>query len=471
MNKLLKWEDCLKLNIDEVHDLYRNYVNPGQVDLIGSFGFGRDLIKKAEGMYLHTQSGRKILDFTGGISVLNHGHNHPEILDARKKFSVHKLPEVHKNFLSPFIAGLSKNIASALNCNLDTSYFCNSGAEAVEGAVKLAFKYHQGKRKSIARADIAFHGKLLGAAGLTGSPELRFQFPTIPNIKTFTYDDIRSLKKLITKSKRNGVSDLYAIIIEPFNASSIRSCSRDFLKELRDIASKEDIILIYDEVYSGWSKTGDLFYFMKDNIIPDIVTYAKSFGGGKSSISGYTTSMRVFKKAYGNLGDAILHSTTYNGFGEETITAMKAIEIIIRDDYVKKSKDIFNYLNPRLKDLMVKYPNLIKEVRGSGSLNGIILKSKVPNSLKTVIKLIPSKLFNDNRFLDKLITSAVISELYNSYGILTFYGDNVDVPLKISPSVIVNKKQLDYFLKSLEKVIALGEVTLLKNFIIQKWKK
>lgn len=471
MKKLISWEECNSLSISQVHNLYRNYVNPEQVELIGSFGFGRDLVEKSEGMYFYTKTGTKVLDFTGGISVLNHGHNHPEILKARIKYQKQIRPEVHKNFLSPYIAGLSKNIASILGCDLDTSYFCNSGSEAVEGATKLAYKYHGGKRKSIARSNIAFHGKLLGSGGLTGSPELRFQFPTIPNIKTFEYDNIDSLKRIVKNSKKKGISDLYAIIIEPFNASSLRFCSKEFLSELRDITLKEDIILIYDEVYSGWAKTGDIFYFMKDKIIPDIVTYAKSFGGGKSSISGYTTKMSIFKKSYGNLGDAILHSTTYNGFGEETITAMKAIEIIIKDNYQNKSKNIYKYLNPKLNHLMEKYPKLIHDVRGSGSLNGIIIKSRAPKILKSLLQRIPSNLLNDERFLDKLITSSVISELYNKYNILTFYGDNIDVPLKVSPSLIVTKKQMDYFVDSLDKVLSMGEVSLLRKFITQKWKK
>ena len=97
------------------------------------------------------------------------------------------------------------------------------------------------------------------------------------------------------------MSNVYAIILEPFNASSLLKCSKEFLSELREICTRNDIILIFDEIYTGWSKTGELFYFMNFDCIPDILTYAKSFGGGKSSISGYTCRDHVFKKAYGNL--------------------------------------------------------------------------------------------------------------------------------------------------------------------------
>ena len=238
--------------------------------------------------------------------------------------------EVHKNYFSPFLATLS-HIAKLLPEDLNISYFPNSGAEAVEGAVKMAYKFHNGKRKYILHSNISFHGKLLGAASLTGSPEVDFSFPRIPNVESFVYNDIQSLERQVNALKKDdGESDIYAIIIEPLNASSMLSCSKDFLQKLRQLCTNHKIVLIYDEVYTGWAKTGALFYFMKfQNVCPDIVTYAKSFGGGKSSISGYTAREHIFRKAYDNSNDATLHSTTYNGFGEETVTAIEAINIIL----------------------------------------------------------------------------------------------------------------------------------------------
>jgi putrescine aminotransferase len=173
-----------------------------------------------------------------------------------------------------------------------------------------------------------------------------------------------------------GVSGSKDCTITGGAACSLLSCSEYFLKELKEICQKENIVLIFDEVYSGWSKTGELFYFMNfENLVPDIVTSAKSLGGGKASISAYTCRDIFFKKAYDNLRDATLHSTTFNGFGEETATAIEAINIIIEENYVKKSKEIFNILNTGLINLKDKYPKIIKEVRGSGSLNGIIINT------------------------------------------------------------------------------------------------
>jgi putrescine aminotransferase len=467
--KLYNWQECADFDIEKIQELFRGYFSKSQVDLIGSFGFGRAVATHAEGMYIYTSDGRQILDFTGGIGVLNHGHNHPRILAARIEYQKQKKMEVHKNFLSPYIAGLSHNIAELLPEDLDISYFCNSGAEAVEGAVKLAYKYHDGNRKYILHADISFHGKLLGAAGLTGSPELNYDFPTIPNIKSFEYNNIESIKDLVAKIRnQKGKSDIYAVILEPFSASSLLECSREFLAELRRICDTDEIILIFDEVYTGWTKTGELFNFMGKGTVPDIVTFSKSFGGGKSSISGYTTQTPFFRKAYDNLSDATLHSTTFSGFGEECITAMEAINIIVDDDYVGKSKRIHQRLSEGLKSLQEKYPELIDDVRGSGALHGVIFNRDIHSFIQSLINLIPAKVFKDERFLSKLITGSVISELFNTHNILTFFGDNREISLIISPSVIVADDELNRFLDALDKTMAIGKRNLILNFLKQK---
>ncbi len=466
MADLFRWEECSEFDIRQVKDLYQQYVSKSQPEVFSPFGFGQTTATTAEGIIIQTGDGQEILDFTGGIGVLNHGHNHPRILKARIQYQQGKRVEVHKNYLSEYIAGLSHNIAQLLPEDLNISYFCNSGAEAVEGAVKLAYKYHRDSREYILRADIAFHGKLLGTGGLTGSPELHFKFPTIPNIEDFEYNNTRSIQsKIDTLRKPDGSSNVYAVLLEPFSASSLRECSGEFLTELQTLCRENDILLIFDEVYTGWAKTGELFYFMKHGVVPDIVTYAKSFGGGKSSIAGYTTREKFFRKAYDNMADVTLHSTTYNGFGEETVTAIEALNIIVEDDYVGRSNHIHEFLFPRLKGLMEKYPNMIRELRGSGALNGIILNDEVHASLKLLLSSLPSEMLKDERFFAKLLTSAVIAEMYDSHNILLFFGSNREIPLIISPSLIVTDEQMDTFVDALDATLALGRVKLLKKFI------
>ena len=471
INNLISYIDAIELNNNQVTQLYRKYINSSQVDLISSFGFGNDEVEWAKGCYIYTKCGKKILDVSGGIGVLNHGHNHDRILEVRRHFSENNKMEVHKNYLSPYLAALSHNIAQLLPEDLNISYFPNSGAEAVEGAVKMAYKFHNGKRKFILHSNISFHGKLLGAASLTGSPELNFSFPKIPNVESFLYNDIQSVEEQIRVLKKtNGESNIYAIIIEPINASSMRSCSEEFLQKLRQLCTANNIVLIYDEVYTGWAKTGQLFSFMNYiNTCPDIITYAKSFGGGKSSISGYTTREYIFKKAYGNSNDAILHSTTYNGFGEETVTAIEAVNIIVEDDYVKKAQELGTMLEASLLDLQKKFPKTIKEIRGSGALWGIIIDPGVLGKvIEQTSKLLPIGALKDKRLVKKIFTASIIAYLYDECKVLTFFGSNEEIPLIISLPLIAKKEEVNFLCEGLERAFSYGLIKLSAKFVKNK---
>lgn len=468
--KLLNFNDTVELDIEKTHKLYRQYISSSQVDLLSSFGFGRVLAATAKGSCILTKDGKKILDFTGGMGVLNHGHNHQRILDVRKRFQNMQLMEVHKNFFSPYVGALAYNIAQLLPGDLNKSYFPNSGAEAVEGSMKMAYKYHQSHRKTILHSDISFHGKLFGSGSITGSPEVGFKFPKIPGTVSYSFNNLDSVRALCDYHRRTDMSsDIYAILVEPFSASSMLACSEEFLRGVRKLCDDEDIVLIFDEVYTGWAKTGSLFYFMHyEDLIPDILVMSKSFGGGKASISGYTARDKIFNKAYENLHDVTLHSTTYNGFGEETVTALEAINIIVEDNFVDRGKKIFNHLNPALHELKEKYSNLISEVRGSGALNGVIL-SPILSNYKKILQSLPSQMLKDEMFLNKLINSSVISHLYNKHNVLISMGQNRELPLWISPPLVANTEELDQFIAALDKTLAIGGTRLVLEFVKEKF--
>ena len=233
----------------------------------------------------------------------------------------------------------------------------------------------------------------------------------------------------------------------------------------------ENLADIFDEIYSGWCKTGKLFYFMNyENLFPDILTSAKSLGGGKASISCYTCRDHVFKKAYDNQKDATLHSTTFNGFGEETITAIEAINIIVEEDFEKKSIQIGENISQSLYNLKKKHNNIISEVRGSGCLNGIVINTAFADKyLKPILNLIPMQFLKDDTSIKKIIVASIIYDLYQSYNILTFYGSNKDIPLKVAPSLMAKKEDIDYFENSLDQVLSKGLVKLVSNFVSQKF--
>ncbi|WSQ09417.1 aspartate aminotransferase family protein [Streptomyces sp. NBC_01231] len=471
MTKLLSIDDTQALTAKQVQDLYRRHVNRSQVSLMTSFGFGRELVDHAEGAYLYQRDGRRILDFTGGVGVLSHGHNHPRILAARRRFQEEQRMEVHKTYFSPYVAALGHNLAQLLPDDLNMSFFPNSGAEAVEGAVKLAYKYHNGSRKRILRADNAFHGKLLGSGSLTGQAQETFRFPGIQGVVSYPYGDLDAIRQEIAKSRKaKGECDVYAILVEPFSASTMQWCSEEFLRGLRALCTEEDIVLIFDEIYTGWGKTGSLFYFMRyPGLVPDVLTTSKSFGGGKSSISAYVAREPVFRRAYDNMMDALLQSTstTYYGFGEETATAIEAINIVVEDDYPARARAIERILAPGLERIAKEHSETVVDVRGAGALHGVFLREG-PKTLELATKLVPGGMTRDPRFLTKLITSSVVNALYRDHDIYAYYTLNGRNPLVAAPPLIVEPPEIERFLEALDKTLAKGLPRLLTKFVQEK---
>ena len=467
--KLFTVNDCYNLTNKEIRKLYKKHVNPSLEKLFGAFAAGEEEVDHAEGVWIYTKNNGRILDVTGGIGVLSHGHNHPRIIKTRIDFQEKKKMEVHKTIFSPYLAALSHNIASLLPGDLEYSFFCNSGAEAVEGSLKLAYKYHDGKRKTVLHSDISFHGKLLGSASISASKEVYFKYPQIPNTDSFEYNNFTSVKQKIHEHKsKSGESDVYALIIEPFQTLNIRQCDTKFLQELQKICNENDIVLIFDEIYTGWYKTGKMFNFMSHNVLPDILTTSKSLGGGKASISAYISRTPILKKSYGNTRDALLHTSTYNGLGEECITALEAINIMQEDNYEEKSFKIEKIVNERCEQLLEKHSDIITECRGSGALHGIFFK-KDNLLISKILKIIPLSITNDPKFVSKLVAAAISDWMYKNFKILMIFSNTDEVALFFKPSLIIKEDEINYFFDSLEKTINEGIWQIVLKFTLKQF--
>jgi putrescine aminotransferase len=470
MGKLISFDEVSHFSIEEVWNLYRNHINPYQVELLTAFGAGRELVSHSVGSHIFLKSGRKILDLTGGIGVLNHGHNHPRVLRARKEFSERRLMEVHKNFFSPFTAALAHNVAQLLPGDLEVSYFPNSGAEAVEGSLKMAYKARgDSTKKKILHADISFHGKLWAPGEITGSVENHFRFPTSLETRKFRYNDITDLRKAVSESiTKDGTSDVFALVLEPMNASSMTIATPDFLNECRRLALEHDIVLIFDEVYTGWGKTGHLFNFMRvDGLVPDILCYAKSFGGGKASISGFTATKSLALAAYGSLRDSTLHSTTYFGFGEEAATALEAINIIVDEDLVERSAEIGKLFQDHLRPVMGRLGGKFS-LEGSGALWGITPSKTFTAELVQLAGDLSKLSGGDKRFGSKVIGGALVSALYDHHGILTYIGFNVTNPLIVSFPLVTDDADVIHAAQALENVLERAPLKLILDFVRQR---
>ena len=450
--KILSVNDVEKLGIDEIKNFYSSHVNPYQTKIFSNFSFGKEIFKEAKGMYIYTENGKKILDFTGGFGVLNHGHNHDRIISIRKKFLNENKMEVHKIVFSKYLAALSYNLSKILENNFDRTFLCNSGAEAVEGALKIAYRYYENK-KFVLSSDKSYHGKLIATGSISGSYKNKNSFPKISNYDFFKFNDPISLEKKVIELQELG--GVYAVVIEPFSATLLEECSVEFIEKLKYLKNKYNFKIICDEVYCAWYKCGYLFYFQRyQNFIPDIITLSKSMGGGKSSISAYVTNKNIHDKVYGSIDTALLHSTTYNGFAEECLTAIEAINILLDDNFNDKVSKIDKHITKKLIEIKKKYPNKIKGFKGKGALFGIEFFSFLDNFNSLLDKLKFNYLTNKQKLVSKLYVASLSDELFTNYGILTNISesDNSDY-LYISPSLIVTENEINSFFKALDEIL------------------
>ena len=357
------------------------------------------VIEKGEGSYVYSTEGMKYLDLTSGIGVTQLGHCHPEVNKAIKD-QIDKLVHISCVTHQELNIKLAEKLASILPGNISNTFFCNSGAEAVDGAIKLSRKVNP-KRPNIISFKGAFHGRTLLATSLSSSKEIHREDydPFVPGIYMVNFPNIytgkdkeidKSLEEINTLFKSKAPPEtVSAFIIEPFQGEGgyIPSPLKpvNFLKELRKICDKHKILLICDEVQSGIGRTGKWFATEHYDVIPDVITMAKGLGNGLPIGAFSSTKENMYKMQPAS------HGSTYSGNPVVCAASYKTLEIIERDNllsYVQKTGDeILEHL----------YSEIGKKVsvRGFGFMIGIELDTKekaqkvVDECFKEKILLLP----------------------------------------------------------------------------------
>jgi putrescine aminotransferase len=458
-------KQAFDLESKDVKKLYREHSNIKLPDIYYKFSFGKKIFSSAKGSFIYDKQKNKYFDFTGGLGVANFGHNHPKIIKARINFQKNNYLEIHKSYLNRYLAAASSNLSKILGNNLEYVFFCNSGAEANDGALKISYKYFNGKRKIVLCSDRSFHGRTIGSGSISSGDNFvagnyRFSFQKIPGVIKYKFNDIKNLKKVINKYKSN----IYGIFIEPFSCSTLTETKKEFLIEANKLCKKYNILMIYDEIYSGFGKCGYDFYFKKYKVTPDIISLSKSLGGGKSSISAYVASKKVFSKSYGSLSGSLLHSTTYNSLAEECATVIETTNIMNDKKLIRNTKILDDLIKKKLHNLKAKYPNIISEIRGSGCHYGIIFKKKF-NFLKEILKLIPISFIQDPLFLDKIIVTSIMEEYFSKKNVISSFTSNIDVILNISPPINSDKKIVENKIDDFEDILKIGLEKIVLKFI------
>lgn len=311
---------------------------------------------KGNGVYLYEKNGDKYLDFVAGIAVNVLGHSNEKIVKAIKDQS-EKLLHISNLYYDDHQINLSKKLIEL--SDHQSVFFCNSGTEAIEGALKIARKYglKKGKNK-ILYFDNAFHGRTLGALSVTSNEKYKKSFkPLVPNVEKVK---LNSEKDFLEKFDES----VCAVIIEPIQGEGgINPVDQDFLQLIRDETSMNDALLIFDEVQAGIGRTGTFFAYQGFDVIPDVIALAKGLGGGVP-IGAFIANEKADVLSYGD------HGCTFGGNPLVTAVSNVVVDEVSKQDFLQQVTEKGNYLKIKLNDLM-KNSNIITQVKGKGLMIGV----------------------------------------------------------------------------------------------------
>ncbi len=339
----------MALNYDEIVRKYEKYV-------FQTYTRQPIAIKKACGAVVTDVNGKEYIDCVAGIAVNNVGHCHPAVVDAIKR-QAEQLIHVSNLYYTENQALLAEELSKLTM--LDRVFFCNSGTEAVEGALKLARKA-SGKKEFIA-TEHAFHGRTRGALSVTHKEKYRKPFEPLAPAVFVPYNDADAIRAAINENTAG-------VILEPMQGEGgVIIPSEGYLKEVRKICDEKDTLLILDEVQTGFGRTGKWFAKEHSGIIPDIMTTAKAMGGGFPM-----GAMLAREDVAANFvrGD---HASTFGGNSLACAAALANIEVIKKEKLVKRSEELGYYLIKKLEGLNKDY---VKEIRGKGLMVGMELSIK-----------------------------------------------------------------------------------------------
>ena len=316
-------------------------------------------IVKAEGIYLLGPNGEKYMDLVSGFNVSNIGHRHPKVIQAiHDQLDKYLHVTVYGEFVQAPQVHFAQQLINLLPQNFESVFFTNSGTEAVEGAMKIAKKYTG--RAEILGAEKAYHGSTQGAISLIGNPEFQKAYaPLLPHIDFIKFNDIDSLNKISTKAA--------AVFIEAIQGEAgVRVPSLEFMKALRQKCNETETLLVFDEIQTGFGRTGKMFAFEQFDVIPDILLLAKGIGGGMP-LGAFVASKAIMDVIKDN--PMLGHITTFGGHPVSCAAAMASLRVIQEENLIAQVAEKASLFREKLS-----HP-AVKEIRGVGLMMCIQLEN------------------------------------------------------------------------------------------------
>ncbi len=345
---------------------FREYVNPGFLEYRksvtgGGLSAAVEWADSGPSTFVDVE-GREYIDCLGGFGIFNVGHRHPRVVEAVRS-QLERMALHSQDLLDPLRAMLAKTLAMVTPGDLKYSFFCNSGTEAVEGALKLARAYNPAK-PTIVGATKGFHGKSFGSLSVSAKAAFRRPFGSmLPNVEHVPFNDLPELRRRMQTLATVG-EDVAAIILEPIQGEGgVNLPDDDYLPGVRALCDEFGALLILDEVQTGMGRTGAFFACDHWDVAPDIMCLAKAFGGGVMPAGAVVATEAVFSRLFAN---PFLHTTTFGGNPLACAAAIAAINVTIEEDLPARAARMGEYMLLGLRATVSGHEDLVRDVRGMG---------------------------------------------------------------------------------------------------------
>lgn len=380
-------------------DMMKQYIEEAESALLHTYNRYQVVLDKGDGVYLYDLDGKKYLDFFSGIAVFALGYNNKEYNDALKE-QIDKLIHTSNYYYNMPAIEAARKLKKV--SGMDRVFFTNSGAEAVEGAIKAARKYAYLKDGSTDHEIIAmnhsFHGRTMGALSVTGNPKYREAFePGIGNIRFADMNDFESVLANVNDKT-------CAIILETVQGEGgVYPATEEFLTKIRTLCDERDILLILDEIQCGMGRTGYMFAWQKYGVKPDIMTTAKALGCGVP-VGAFLLNEKVGANSLA-AGD---HGTTYGGNPLACAAVSKVLDLFEKNHIIDNVNEVAGYLEEKLDMLVSKY-DFIQTRRGAGLMQGLVFDRPVAPYISAALEagLI---LINAGTYIIRFVPSLVITK-------------------------------------------------------------
>lgn len=419
-------------------DLHEQYLNNQMVRVLKTIGYDRHY-RKAIGQYLYDQDGTEYLDLLSGFGVFAIGRNHPTVISALTETLTLELPNLVQLDVSVLSGLLGREILKTTPDNLDKIFFCNSGAESVEAAIKFA--RYTTKREKILFCEHGYHGLTMGALSLNGEEIFREGFgPLLPACSSIPFNDLNALEQALSSK------DVAAFIVEPIQGKGVNLPDDNYLPEVERLCKKYGTLFVADEVQTGLGRTGKFWAIDHWNVKPDMICMAKALSGGFVPVGAVAITQKIMDTVYNRMDRAVVHGSTFSKNNMAMAAGLATLQVMNDENLVENSAAVGTDIIDTLNAMSDKY-EFLKEARGKGMMIAIEFKSPKSLGLKAAWTMLEAA----NK---GLFCQMITIPLFKEHHILTQVAGHGMNVVKLLPPLNLTPKDRDHIIASFDKTIA-----------------